>query len=203
MKIWVLLAAVVLAVSCSGGPQIRQAEDPEARVEAEVATREPAASEEPQVPEAPASTAGPAVPPAAQSTEDPEKGDFLVTAEVYSRTLDEIGEFIRALNEIIRSRDYPTWLTYLSEEYIRRVGDPEYLREQSEMPLLKKTSVVLTSLRDYFEHVVAPSRSHATVDDIEFIDENHVKAISSIRGTRGILYHLVRSNDSWKIDVWE
>ena len=39
---------------------------------------------------------------------------FVVSDEVYTRTFDEIEQFIRNLNEIIRQKDYDTWLTYLS-----------------------------------------------------------------------------------------
>jgi hypothetical protein len=170
---------------------------------------EPPAAEAPVAEETP--RPGPEEPPVeAPGHESPETAaqpqpeeSFVVTEEVYTKTFDEVEEFVRTLNDIIRRRDYSTWLTYLTEEYIRQKSDPEYLREQSEMPLLKKNNVELRSLQDYFRYVVVPSRSQATIDDIEFIDEDHVKAISTIRGTRGILYLLERKNGGWKIGVWE
>ena len=128
--------------------------------------------------------------------------EFVVSEEVYTKTFDEIEQFIRNLNEIIRQADYDTWLTYLSEEYIERTSDPAYLKQQSEQPLLKKSNVSLSSLRDYFKYVVVPSRFQAQLDEIEFIGENQVKAYAVIRNTKALLYLLVREDDKWKIGVW-
>ena len=127
---------------------------------------------------------------------------FLVSEEVYTRTFEEIEEFIDNLNRIIRSADYDSWLTFLSEEYIRITADPAFLKDQSEKPLLKQANIQLEGLRDYFVHVVVPSRTQATLDEIEFLDENHVKAIAVLRGTRVILYLLERDEGQWKIGVW-
>ncbi len=132
----------------------------------------------------------------------PEAEEFVVTEEVYSKTFDEIEAFIRNLNEIIRNEDYDTWLTYLSKNYIESTGDPEYLKQQSEQPLLKKSNVHLSSLRDYFTYVVVPSRTQAQLGEIEFIDESQVRAFAMIRNTKALLYLLVRENDNWKIEVW-
>jgi hypothetical protein len=131
-----------------------------------------------------------------------DSGEFVVSREVYTRTFEEIGEFIDNLNLIIRNADYESWLTFLSEEYIRVTADPLYLKDQSEKPLLKQANIQLADLRDYFTHVVVPSRTQATVDEIEFLDENHVKAIAVLRGTRVILYLLERDDSQWKIGVW-
>jgi len=132
----------------------------------------------------------------------PEAEEFVVTEEVYSKTFEEIEVFIHNLNEIIRNEDYDTWLTHLSEDYIERTGDPEYLKAQSEQPLLKKSNVHLSSLRDYFTYVVVPSRTQAALDEIEFIDESQVRAFAMIGNTKALLYLLVRENDDWKIGVW-
>jgi hypothetical protein len=127
--------------------------------------------------------------------------NFVVSEEVYTKTFDEIEEFIRNLNDIIRSEDYETWLTYLSDEYVERTSDPEYLEQQSQKPLLKKNNIHLKDLKDYFTYVVVPSRTQARLDEIEFIDEDHVEAFAMIRDTRALLYLLVRENDKWKIGV--
>ena len=128
--------------------------------------------------------------------------EFVVTVEVYTKTFDEIEEFIQNLNTIIRNVDYDTWLTFLSKEYIERTSDPEYLKQQSEKPLLKKSSIRLNSLKDYFEYVVVPSRTQATLDEIEFVGEDQVKAYAKIGNTKALLYLLVRESEKWKIGVW-
>ena len=131
-----------------------------------------------------------------------EQEEFVVTDAIYSQTLDEIKEFVQVLNQVIKSKDFKAWSTYLTTDYIQRTSDPQYLAEQSEKPILKKKNIVLKSLSDYFTYVVVPSRSGAHIDDIEFIDRCHVKAISIIRNTRGLLYLLVREEDQWRIGVW-
>lgn len=196
MKICGLLAVAVLLWSCASGQQVPQApkqQAPEGGTPAQ----------EPPQPIAAAGESNGAVTPTEEPAAVTPEGGFVVSEEVYTRTFDEIEEFIRNLNDIIHRRDYQSWLAYLSEEYIRRTSDREYLLEQSEKPLLKKSNIRLQSLQDYFEYVVAPSHSRAALEDIEFIDESRVKVISSIRGTRGILYLLVRQNGGWKIGIWD
>ena len=173
MKLIAVLTAALLAGSCAGGPP---------------------ASDSPPGPPAPE---GPPESPAGGSPEQ-----FVVSKEVYTRTFEEIGEFINNLNRIIRSADYDGWLAHLSEEYIRTTSDPAYLQEQSEKPVLRQADIRLRDLRDYFVYVVVPSRTQATLDEIEFLDENHVKAIALLRGKRVILYLLERDQEQWKIGVW-
>jgi hypothetical protein len=173
MKVLAVLTAALLASSCAGGPP---------------------ASNTPPTPD----TAGG---PLDISAGEPQE-QFEVSEEVYTRTFEEIGEFIDNLNQIIRNADYESWLAYLSEEYIRTTSDPAYLKDQSEKPLLKQANIQLEDLRDYFEYVVVPSRDQATLDEIEFLDENHVKAIGVLRSTRVILYLLERDQEQWKIGVW-
>ncbi len=128
--------------------------------------------------------------------------DFIVTEEIYTKTFEEIETFIESLNNIISEKDYETWVTHLSDDYIAKTSDPDYLRDQSSMPILKKNNISLKSLKDFFFYVVVPSRIEAGLDDIEFIDEDHVKAISIVRNKRGLLYLLVRVGITWKIGVW-
>jgi hypothetical protein len=134
--------------------------------------------------------------------EQPAAEEFVVTEEIYTRTFGEIEAFIHSLNQIIRNSDYDGWAAHLSEEYIRAMSDPGFLKAQSEKPLLKQSNIELAGLKDYFLHVVVPSRSQAQLDEIEFIDEDHVKALSVLRGTRVILYLLNRDDGEWKIGVW-
>jgi hypothetical protein len=62
--------------------------------------------------------------------------------------------------------------------------------------------VKLQSLKDYFIYVVYPSRQNDRVDDIEFITERLVKAITiGPDGERQILYFLERDGTSWKIGI--
>ena len=137
-----------------------------------------------------------------EETTPQEQKEFVVTDEIYSQTLDQVREFVQVLNQVIERKNFEAWSTYLTSDYMHKTSDPQYLAEQSKKPILKKKNIVLKSLIDYFIHVVVPSRSGAHIDDIEFIDRYHVKAISIIRNTRGLLYLLVREEDQWKIGIW-
>ena len=128
-------------------------------------------------------------------------GTYAVPQDVYSQTFVEVEALISRLNEIISEKDYSDWLQYLSPDYIEKTGSPEYLREASKSPILESQKIVLRSLEDYFLHVVVPSRVQVTLDDISFIDQTHVKAISLINGRPVILYWLVWIDSRWMIGV--
>jgi hypothetical protein len=128
---------------------------------------------------------------------------FVATAELYKRTFEEVEEVIASLTRIIAARDYDSWTTYLTREYLRVTGSPEFLADASGSNVLKKNGIVLKSLKDYFENVVVRSRVEATLDDITFVDATHVKAIMNFKGTPVILYYLVREDDRWKVGILE
>src|SRR4030042_5600387 len=96
----------------------------------------------------PTSDTPPAATPA-QGQDDGSQEQFVVSREVYTRTFDEIEQFIGNLDRIIRNADYESWLSFLSEEYIRTTADPAYLKDQSEKPLPKQANIKLQELRDY------------------------------------------------------
>lgn len=132
----------------------------------------------------------------------PEENTFVVTEEFYAKTFIDIEKMILELNNIILKQDYNTWLSYLTDEYIRRFSDPENLQQISEEPKLKRYNVRLRNLRDYFNYVVVGSRQNVRLDDIVFIDSDHVKALMVIDGVPYLLYLLENINGEWKIGIW-
>jgi hypothetical protein len=126
---------------------------------------------------------------------------FIVSEEVFSRTFSDIEELIKKLNKIIGSSNYDSWLEYLTKEYINYYSDEETLRELSQRPILQKYNIRLTSLKDYFNYVVVPSRSDVRLDDLVFEDNNRVKAVMIIDDQRVILYQLEKVNEEWKIGI--
>ena len=126
----------------------------------------------------------------------------MVTEEFYTKTFIDIEKMILELNNIILKQDYNTWLSYLTDEYIRRFSDPENLQQISEEPKLKRYNVRLRNLRDYFNYVVVGSRQNVRLDDIVFIDSDHVKALMVIDGVPYLLYLLENINGEWKIGIW-
>jgi hypothetical protein len=169
-----------------------------------------ATAPEPQPEPAEESAESPEVeePAAEEVTPEPEKevapGDheIEVSVEVYERTFSEIEETIAELNRVIQARDFRRWQDYLTKEYIDTYSDPGTLRELSETPILERNDIELTSLRDYFDWVVVPSRANARLDDLRFIRNNEVEAIMEVRGQRVILYQLTNVDGDWKVDVF-
>ncbi len=128
-----------------------------------------------------------------------EAAAFTLDKETYTKTKGDISKLIKKLNKIIESRDYKTWLSYLSKNYYDYYSNPEVLKEQSESPLLKKYKITLRSLKDYFNYVVVGSRKNVRLDEIKALDADHIKAYMYIDNTPVIIYELVKINNQWKI----
>jgi hypothetical protein len=145
------------------------------------------------------------IPPPDQMTihETPEEDVFdpeLITPEVYNTTKRDIQQLIKELNGIIQSRNYKAWVSYLGRTYFEEINSQDFLRRVSESSFLKSKNVVLSSINDYFTHVVVPSRANSRVDDIEFVTQKRVKAFTiTANGQRLRLYELEDFGDGWKI----
>jgi len=126
---------------------------------------------------------------------------YVPTEEQYLKTFREVQDVIGAITRIIAAGDYDGWTGYLTRQYIDSRSSPEFLADASNAAVLKKNGIVLKSLRDYFDNVVVRSRVQATLDDIQFLDETHVKAIATVQGTAVILYYLVNEGGRWKIGI--
>jgi hypothetical protein len=121
-----------------------------------------------------------------------------ISQEEFETTKADIQKLILDLNGIIRARNYNTWLTYLSEEYRRRINSREFLNEiKTRSPVLGDR---INNARDYFTYVVVPSRANDRVDDIEFLTRHKVAAYTLDRnGNRLILYDLEIIDNKWMI----
>ena len=134
-----------------------------------------------------------------------------VSEELYQTTMADIQALVGELNGIIRSRNYNAWIGYLAEAYYQRVSSREFLEERTD-ELYRRDQIVasttgrtaqrriLRTARDYFEHIVVPSRSNDRVDDIAFLSDNQVRAYTiDNRGTLLILYDLELIDGNWRI----
>ena len=129
--------------------------------------------------------------------------EYIPSDEEYRRTFEDIERLIHRLNAIIIDRNYEKWLSYLTKEYMEKKGDPEYLKRLSDMPTLVQSGIILWTLKDYFYQVVVPSRYKATLDEIVFLDADHIKAYTYINEEPVILYYLEKIEGEWKITHWE
>jgi hypothetical protein len=128
-------------------------------------------------------------------------GDFVVSDELFWRTFEEIKAVVAELDTIIREKRYDAWLGHLSREYIGRTGSREFLEQASKSARLTSKKIVLASMEDYFVNVVVQSRLQTALDDIQFVDEANVKALTQVGGETYILYWLTREDGAWKIGV--
>jgi hypothetical protein len=123
-----------------------------------------------------------------------------ITKEIYDSTKSDVQTLIENLNQIIRDKKYEEWVAYLGNGYRTALSDSDFLTRVSSSTILRKQGIVLKELRDYFIHVVVPSRAKDRVDDIEFIGQNRVKAFTvDTKGRRLRLYDLEKTPTGWKI----
>jgi hypothetical protein len=166
---------------------------------------------EPQVPIEPVQTeepAGPVETPAQESAEvlkEPQASaetfdPASITREEFDITKVEVQHLIQKLNDIIKAKNYASWVSYLEEDYFRLISSREYLDRINRTDRMRKANLVLRNARDYFNNVVVPSRTNDRVDDIEFVSHSRVKAYTiSQKGERLRLYDLEKTNEGWKI----
>lgn len=213
MNVFFLLTTLLLVVACAGAPARHSDQDlhDAASQPGPVTVVKPATESSP-VESAPQPVIDPIEAPAAEPVVEPDPAqespllDFdptTVSAEVKEMTFTDVKRLIQNLNTIIQTRNYDLWITNLTESYVVYWSDPQILARISESPVLRRQNITLASLRDYFIHVVFPSRQNDRVDDIEFIGETRIKAIIiNPKGERLVLYNLEKIGDTWKIANW-
>ncbi len=174
----VLIAALLLAAACAGGPPVSPGPGPSAPDQASA-----------PVPGDPAPDPDPRPEPAF----DPSA----VSAEVKNATMTDIASYVEELNSIIRARNFDAWKSRLTEQYVSLYSDPAVLSGPS-----KTLGRTISDLRDYFLLVVYPSRQYDRVDDIEFVSETEVTAYTvNPKGERLVLYSLEKIGGAWKIGI--
>jgi len=136
-----------------------------------------------------------------------------VSKVVYQAAKLDITYLIYDLNFIIKHRDYNAWVAHLADSYFKEISDKNFLEEKTE-ELYRRDQivaqnvgrdpnavekVVLRTAKDYFDHIVVPSRANDKLDDISFISEDRVRAYTEQRGQRLVLYDLALINHNWLI----
>ncbi|MBI9105493.1 MAG: hypothetical protein JEZ04_02045 [Spirochaetales bacterium] len=127
--------------------------------------------------------------------------EFIPSKELYTETFSNIKFIIANLNGVISSKDYETWLEYLTDDYIEYYSNPDRLSEYTEQYKQRGYKYSIENLRDYFLYLVVISRANAVVDEIVFIDKFHIKALTEIKGKLSVLYYLEKIENSWKIGI--
>jgi hypothetical protein len=134
---------------------------------------------------------------------EPAEEDFdpaTITQEVFDTTKYDLQKLIADLNQIIKNKNFNTWVSYLGGEYLDKISSEEFLAGISSQPFLKNKKITLASAKDYFDRVVVPSRANDRVDDIAFVSPIRVKVYTiNNKGERLRLYDLENLGNGWKI----
>ncbi len=177
-----LLPALFTAISCT---TVDEASD---NVTEPVVVETVQIEEEPEIVEEPV-------------VQEPIEEEFVVTEEIYTETFDNIQDVITNLNKVIAAKDYQVWLEYLTDEYKTYYSDPELLKQYTELYKQRGYNYRIETLKDYFLYLVVISRANAKLDEIVFIDKDHVKALSILKGQLSVLYYLEKDENIWKIGL--
>ena len=124
-----------------------------------------------------------------------EFGEVKITKKHYNDTMDEIKIVVDGLNKITASKDYATWLKYLSDQYKNTYSNPSILKATSDTLPVK--GLKLSTLRDFFNYVFVPSRQKIKVDDIKFLSPVKVNVIMITKGKELLVYDLEKINEKW------
>jgi hypothetical protein len=124
-----------------------------------------------------------------------------ITREEKEKVRENVNTYVTQLNSIIKNKRYEVWVGHLSPEWQSYLASRQNLAQASQAERLRNNSppIVLKSLFDYFINVVYPSRQNLRIDDIEFVNENRVKAYMMNNGQRLRVYELERNGDTWRI----
>jgi hypothetical protein len=186
MKALFLVVSFIFAFSCASN-------GPESQPEPVVLTLPPSAFE---------------APAAAQEEAEEDETGFdpqSITVQEKETTMDEMRLLIAEINRVIRAKDYESWVSYLADDFIAAINSTDYLTQLSESSRqLKGQNIFLRTPQDYFTYVVVASRENvrvdASLDDIEFLSHNRVKAYTvNTRKQRLRLFEFVKAGGTWKI----
>lgn len=124
-----------------------------------------------------------------------EFGEVKITKKHYNDTMDEIKIVVEGLNKTTASKNYTTWLKFLSEQYKKTYSNPSILKTTSESLPVK--GLKLNSLKDFFNYVFVPSRQKIKVDDIKFLSPVKVNVIMLSKKKELLVYALEKFNEKW------
>ncbi|MDR1469387.1 MAG: hypothetical protein LBT00_08855 [Spirochaetaceae bacterium] len=120
--------------------------------------------------------------------------------EIYTATKQDIQDFVRELDNLIKAKNHDRWLKLLSPGYLAYISSKEFLDTVSQQPRLKSQNIVLQNNRDYFLNVVVMSRSGLKADDIEFLTMTRVMAFTiNQQGQRIRIYTLDKTPEGWEV----
>lgn len=127
-------------------------------------------------------------------------GDKAISIDAFQEDKKDIMNIIDDLNDVMKNKDYNTWLNYISDGSKEYWSNPANLASVANRLPIK--GIKIKSLRDYFIFVFIPSRANSKVEEIRYISPVLVKAVEPKENEDLIYYIFEKSkNDGWKIKL--
>ncbi len=98
-----------------------------------------------------------------------------ITKDEFVEDKKDIMETIDALNDIIKNRDYDSWLKYVSPSSKQYWSNPKNLAAVANRLPIK--GVKIRSMKDYFLYVFIPARQNSKVEEIRYVSTTITKAV--------------------------
>lgn len=122
-----------------------------------------------------------------------------VSKETFSEDKSEILEIIEKLDGIMKTKNYTSWLNYLTPESKTFWSNQQNLALVSQRLPIKNYR--LKNLQDYFEKVFIPSRIGRVVDEIRYVSTTKVKAVQYTEEQDIIYYYFEKIDGRWMLHL--
>lgn len=123
-----------------------------------------------------------------------------ISKEVFEEDKKDILAIIDKLNDVMKNRDYKSWLKYVdgaSAQYWTKRTNLQ--KAENRLPV---KGLTLRNLEDYFKYVFIPARNGRRIDEIRYEDRKTVKAVQ-VNGDVDTVYYYFKksSDDTWKLHL--
>ena len=122
-----------------------------------------------------------------------------ITTEMFNTDKEDILKIISELSAIMKSKDYNTWLRYLTPESIEYWSTPRNLAAVSQRLPIKNYK--LKDFQDYFEKVFILSRINRVVDEIRYDSKDKIKAVQFLPEQDIIYYNFEKRDGNWLLKL--
>lgn len=126
------------------------------------------------------------------------KGE-VVSMETYELDKRIILAKISELNEIMKSKNYKSWLNYIEKSSIDYWSMKSNLSNVSKQLPVK--GIQLKNLEDYFNYVFIPSRMGRRIDEIRYISSTSIKAVQIRENDTIVYYNFKKINGEWLVEL--
>lgn len=137
------------------------------------------------------------------SNDDPRKVAITETDNNTDKLRAHMKNLFAIIEAMIANGDFEGWYNAISLKYKYYLNNIDNLKKiADESDFLYNRRVKLRNPKDFFIHVVIPSREGKTLQfvDYEYINNNHVKVICLFDKKEKLIYDFIFEEGIWKID---